>query len=68
MIALAKPLGLTEYELLYKLPFARGQQYLCALALQNGAEPIWQDESESVESDIEEARNLLHVLLGHATK
>lgn len=59
MIALAKPLGMTEAEILKRLPFARGQQYLCALALNNGASPVWVDEQDVSEDITEQARGIL---------
>ena len=59
MIALAKPLGMSESDLLKRLPFARGQQYLCALALNNGASPVWLDEYDSSADVTEQARGIL---------
>ena len=63
MIALAKPLGMTEAEILKRLPFARGQQYLCALALNNGASPVCADEQETAEETTEYARGILMAAL-----
>jgi len=50
---------MSEAELLKRLPFARGQQYLCALALNNGAHPVWIDEYDVAEDVTEQARGLL---------
>jgi hypothetical protein len=62
-MALAKPLGMSERELLMRLPFARGQQYLCALALNNGASPVWMDEHDSQADVVESARGILRAAL-----
>ena len=38
----------TELYLLCELPMARGQQYIHAYAVQQGAETIWLDETEDL--------------------
>lgn len=50
---------MSESDVLKKLPFARGQQYLCALAINNGAHPVWIDEHDSAEDITEQARGVL---------
>lgn len=62
-MALAKPLGMSESDLLKRLPFARGQQYLCALALNNGTHPVWMDECDTGADVIDQARSLLSAAL-----
>lgn len=54
---------MTEAELLKRLPFARGQQYLCQLAINNGATTVWLDEHESQEDVTEQARGVLMAAL-----
>ena len=54
---------MSEAELLKRLPFARGQQYLCALALNNGAHPIWIDEFDGIKDVTEQARGILNAAL-----
>ena len=47
---------MSEADLLKRLPFARGQQYLCALALNNGASPVWLDEYDYAADVVDERR------------
>lgn len=47
-----------------RIPFARGQQYLCALAINNGAHPVWIDEHDSAQDITEQARSVLLAALG----
>lgn len=42
-------LGGPQHErfLLHVLPYTRGMQYLCAIAINNGAKLVWEDEASS---------------------
>jgi hypothetical protein len=50
---------MTADEVVKKLPLAQAQQYLCALAINNGAHPVWIDEHDSAEDITEQARGVL---------
>lgn len=63
MIALAEPLGMSADEILCDLPMAQGNQYLCALAIRQGAHPVWSDEHQSREQMFERVRTLLRASL-----
>jgi len=50
---------MTADDILKRLPLAQAQQYLCALAINNGAHPVWLDEHESAGDITEQARGIL---------
>lgn len=58
-MALARKLGRDDSYIQKRLPMAQGQQYLCALAIANGAVPVWADMHKSTEDIIERSKELL---------
>ena len=48
-----------EHYLLYRLPMARGQQYIHAYAVANGADTVWSDQKDDVFQRVQEIWNSL---------
>lgn len=61
-MALGKPSE--EFYLLHVLHMAKAMQYLTAMAMQNGAKMIWQDEADFLEPEkfFDRARAILNFL------
>jgi hypothetical protein len=62
-MALGRKLGRNDSWVQKTLPLAQGLQYLCALAISNGATPVWADMHESIDSKIARAGELLKTAL-----
>ncbi len=45
---------------------ARGMQYICAMAIANGAKPVWSDMHESAQQIVDKASLLLKRALNQA--
>lgn len=59
VVMLAKPLNMTEDQILTELPMARANHYITALAQSKGARVVWPDTYESPNETLAMVRALL---------